>query len=482
LIEGLNLNQVKVNECYPMKGRMQKISHDNSQGKDRSETESKLGVQTYIGITENNFTTIDGNDYDLLELILAPTNLNAAYKQVKSNKGSGGVDGMGVDEIVDYLIHHKEALLTSIANGKYKPNPVRRVEIPKEGGKKRQLGIPTVVDRVIQQAIAQILSPIYEPLFSNSSYGFRPKRSAHDALKQCQEYISNGYKYSVDMDLEKYFDTVSHSKLIEVLSRTIKDGRVISLIHRYMNAGVIEKGKFVETKIGVPQGGPLSPLLSNIMLNELDKELERRGHKFVRYADDCMILCKSKRAAQRTLDHIIPFIEGKLYLKVNKEKTIVAHVKDIKFLGYSFYIYSGIGVLRVHPKSITKMKENIKILTCRSNGWGTERRNLALRQYITGWVNYFKLANMKSLLTDVDGWYRRRLRMVIWKQWKRIKTRFQNLMKLGISQFQSMMFSNTRKGYWHTAKSPILSTSITNESLHKAGYTFFSTYYFSVRG
>jgi len=465
-----------------MKGRMQKISHDNSQGKDRSETESKLGVQTYIGITENNFTTIEGNDYDLLELILAPTNLNTAYKQVKSNKGSGGVDGMGVDEIVDYLIHHKETLLTSIANGKYKPNPVRRVEIPKEGGKKRQLGIPTVVDRVIQQAIAQILSPIYEPLFSNSSYGFRPKRGAHDGLKQCQEYISNGYKYTVDMDLEKYFDTVSHSKLIEVLSRTIKDGRVISLIHRYMNAGVIDKGKFVETKIGVPQGGPLSPLLSNIMLNELDKELEHRGHKFVRYADDCMILCKSKRAAQRTLDHIIPFIEGKLYLKVNKEKTVVAHVKDVKFLGYGFYIYNGKGLLRVHPKSITKMGEKVKLLTCRSNGWGNERRKLALRQYITGWVNYFKLANMKSLLFETDKWYRRRLRMVIWKQWKLIKTRFQNLMKLGISKFLAMMFSNTRKGYWRTAKSPILSTSITNESLHKAGYTFFSTYYFSVRG
>lgn len=465
-----------------MKGRMQKISHDNSQGKDRSETESKLGVQTYIGITENNFTTIDGNAYDLLELILAPTNLNTAYKQVKSNKGSGGVDGMGVDEIVDYLIHHKETVLTSIVNGKYKPNPVRRVEIPKEGGKKRQLGIPTVVDRVIQQAIAQIISPIYEPLFSNSSYGFRPKRGAHDALKQCQEYISNGYKYTVDMDLEKYFDTVSHSKLIEVLSRTIKDGRVISLIHRYMNAGVIEKGKFVETKIGVPQGGPLSPLLSNIMLNELDKELERRGHKFVRYADDCMILCKSKRAAQRTLDHIIPFIEGKLYLKVNKEKTVVAHVKDVKFLGYGFYIFKGKGLLRVHPKSITKMREKVKLLTCRSNGWGNERRKLALRQYITGWVNYFKLANMKSLLIETDRWYRRRLRMVIWKQWKRIKTRFQNLMKLGVSKFQAMMFSNTRKGSWRSAKSPILSTSITNESLHKAGYTFFSTYYSSVRG
>ena len=460
---------------------MQKISQDTSHVADRSETESKLGGQTYMGITENYFTTIDGMDYGLLEMVLAPTNLNKAYLQVKSNKGSGGVDGMGVEELLDYLLQHKAELLTSIAIGKYKPNPVRRVEIPKEGGKKRQLGIPTVVDRVIQQAIAQILSPIYEPLFSNSSYGFRPKRSAHDALKQCQEYISNGYKYTVDMDLEKYFDTVCHSKLIEVLSRTIKDGRVISLIHRYMNAGVIEKGKFVETKIGVPQGGPLSPLLSNIMLNELDKEFERRGHKFVRYADDCMILCKSKRAAQRTLAHIIPFIEGELYLKVNKEKTVVAHVKDVKFLGYGFYINKGKGLLRVHPKSIIKMKEKIKLLTYRSNGWGNERRKVALRQYITGWVNYFKLANMKSLLMDVDGWYRRRLRMVIWKQWKRIKTRFQNLMKLGITGFKAMMFSNTRKGYWRTAKSPILSTSITNESLHNAGYTFFSTYYRSVR-
>jgi RNA-directed DNA polymerase len=471
---------VKENECYPMKGRMQKISHDNSQGKDRSETESKLGVQTYMGITENNFTTIEQADYGLLEMILSPTNLNKAYKQVKSKKGSGGVDGLGVEELLDYLRHHKDELLQSIIIGNYKPNPVRRVEIPKEGGKKRQLGIPTVLDRVIQQAIAQILSSIYEPLFSDNSYGFRPKRSAHDALKQCQEYISNGYKYAVDMDLEKYFDTVSHSKLIEVLFRTIKDGRVISLIHRYMNAGVIEKGKFVETRTGVPQGGNLSPLLSNIMLNELDKELEVRGHKFVRYADDCMILCKSKRAAQRTLAHIIPFIEGKLYLKVNKEKTVVAHVRDVKFLGHGFYVNKGEGRLRVHPKSIIKMKEKIKELTCRSNGLGDERRKVALRQYITGWVNYFKLANMKSLLIEIDEWYRRRLRMVIWKQWKRIKTRFQNLMKLGISRFKAMMFSNTRKGYWRIAKSPILQTSIDNESLQKAGCLFLSTYYRSV--
>jgi len=464
-----------------MKGRMQKISHDNSQGKDRSEIESKLGVQTYMGITENNFTNIEQADYGLLEMILSPINLNKAYKQVKSNKGSGGVDGLGVDELLGYLLEHKDELLTSIFIGKYKPNPVRRVEIPKEGGKKRQLGIPTVVDRVIQQAIAQILSPIYEPLFSNSSYGFRPKRSAHDALKQCQEYISNGYKYTVDMDLEKYFDTVCHSKLIEVLSKTIKDGRVISLIHRYMNAGVIENGTFVETMIGVPQGGPLSPLLSNIMLNELDKELEVRGHKYVRYADDCMILCKSKRAAQRTLAHIIPFIEGELYLKVNKEKTVVAHVKDVKFLGYGFYINKGKGLLRVHPKSITKMKEKVKLLTSRSNGWGNERRKVELRQYITGWVNYFKLADMKNLLIETDKWYRRRIRMVIWKQWKRIRTRFHNLIKLGLNRFQAHMFSNTRKGYWRTAKSPILSTTISNESLQQAGYIFFLTYYRSVR-
>jgi hypothetical protein len=233
--------------------------------------------------------------------------------------------------------------------------------------------------------------------------------------------------------------------------------------------------------IGVPQGGPLSPLLSNIMLNELDKELERRGHKFVRYADDCMILCKSKRAAQRTLAHIIPFIEGKLYLKVNKEKTVVAHVKDVKFLGFGFYINKGKGLLRVHPKSNAKMKEKVKLLTCRSNGWGNERRKEALRQYITGWVNYFKLANMKSLLIEIDKWYRRRLRMVIWKQWKLVRTRFTNLMKLGLSRVQSMMFSNTRKGYWRIAKSPILQTSIDNESLQKAGYLFFSTYYHSIR-
>ena len=463
-----------------MKGRKQQISQDTLQMADRSETESKFGGQTFIWITENNITNIEQSEYGLLEMILSPMNLNRAYKRVRSNKGSGGVDGLGVENLLSYLQQNKDELITSILKGNYKPNPVRRVEIPKEEGKKRPLGIPTVVDRVIQQAIAQILSPIYEPLFSAYSYGFRPRQSTHHALKQCQKYISEGYKYAVDMDLEKYFDTVNHNKLIEVLSRTIKDGRVVSLIHKYLNAGVVEKGEFVETELGVPQGGPLSPLLSNIMLNELDKELESRGHKYVRYADDCMILCKSKRAAQRTLAHIIPFIEKKLFLKVNKEKTVIAHVKSVKFLGYGFYINKSKGRLRVHPKSIAKMKEKLKQLTSRSNGWGNEKRKVALRLYIIGWVNYFKLADMKQLLIEIDSWYRRRLRLVIWKQWKRVKTRFRNLMKLGISRHQSRLFSNTRKSYWRTSKSPILQTSISNVLLEKAGYLFFSTYYCSI--
>lgn len=463
-----------------MKGRKQKISQDTLPIKDRTESDNKIGGQTFMWITENNFTNNEQR-FGMLEMILSPININKAYKKVKSNKGSGGVDGLSVEDLLLYLLEHKENIVKSIIQGKYRPNPVRRVEIPKELNKTRSLGIPTVVDRVIQQAIAQILSPIYEPLFSPYSYGFRPKRSAHDALKQCQKYISEGYIYCVDMDLEKFFDKVSHSKLIEVLSRTIKDGRVISLIHKYLNAGVVEKGVFAKTEIGVPQGGPLSPLLSNVMLNELDKELENRGHKFVRYADDCMIFCKSERAAQRTLESLVTFIENKLFLKVNAQKTVVAHIKEVKFLGYSFYISKGKVLLKVHPKSIAKMKEKIKTLTSRSNGWDGAKRKVALRQYITGWVNYFKLAEMKWLLRDIDGWYRRRLRMVIWKQWKRVRTRYKNLIKLGVVHFQAHRCSNTRKSYWRTANNKIIAFSVTSASLQKAGYLFFLTYYLSVR-
>jgi len=348
------------------------------------------------------------------------------------------------------------------------------VEIPKDNGKKRLLGIPTVVDRFIQQSITQVLSPMFENQFSETSYGFRPRRGAHGALRKCQTYIDDGYKYAIDMDLERFFDTVNQSKLVEVLSRTIKDGRVISLIHKYLMSGVIVRNKFEEAEVGVPQGGPLSPLLSNIMLNELDKELEGRGHRFVPYADDCVIFCKSKRSAERTLSNIVPFIERKLFLKVNREKTVVAYVRNIKFLGYSFYVFKGKCRLRAHPESLAKMKETLRFLTSRSNGWGNDKRKEKLKQFITGWVNYFKLADVKKYLLRLDSWLRRRLRMVIWKQWKRVRTRLRNLIKLGIPKAKAYMFANTRKGYWRTAKSPILQTSIGSDSLARAGYTFLS--------
>jgi RNA-directed DNA polymerase len=467
-----------------MKGRKQKIFEPlkTSPRKDRTASEGYVEGQTFMWITENNLTT---NDYrlgsGLLEHILSPSNLNAAYKQVKSNKGAGGVDKMEVEFLKDYLVTNKDMLSKSILRGKYLPNPVRRVCIPKENGKQRQLGIPTVVDRVIQQSIAQKLTSIYERQFSDSSYGFRPKRSAHGALRKCQDYITQGYIYAVDIDLERFFDTVNHSKLIEVLSRTIKDGRVVSLIHKYLNAGVMNEDRYEETLEGVPQGGPLSPLLGNILLNELDWELEKRGHKFVRYADDMVILCKSQRSAERTMKSIVSYIEKKLFLKVNRDKSQVTTVRSIKFLGYSFYRYKGEGRLRLHPKSVERMKARIKQLTSRSNGWGNERRKEALGYFIKGWVQYFKLADMRKLLERTDAWYRRRLRMVIWKQWKRTKTKLANLIKLGINKYKAYEWANTRKGYWRIAKSFILSRTITDERLRKAGYVFLLDYYVAVR-
>ena len=322
-------------------------------------------MQTFIGITENNLTEVRFTQDDLLEQILPPHNLNKAYQQLVSNDGSGGVDGMETNELLPWLRLHKDELLSAIKQGKYRPNPVLRVEIPKDGGKTRQLGIPTVVDRFVQQSISQILTPIYEREFSDTSYGFRPKRGFHDALKQAQAYVTSGYKYAVDLDLEKFFDRVNHSRLIELLSRRIQDGRVVSLIHKYLHACVQTGNKFEDSFSGVPQGGPLSPLLSNVMLNELDKELERRGHPFVRYADDCLIFCKSRRAAERTKESTIRFIEEILFLQVNKEKTSVGYVRGMKFLGYSFYVKSGEYRLSVHPKNYTKLKTRLKELTGR---------------------------------------------------------------------------------------------------------------------
>ncbi|GHA25588.1 group II intron reverse transcriptase/maturase [Salinimicrobium marinum] len=460
---------------------MQKISKDTWLQKDRAEPESYAGGQTYMRIIENNLTDVTTLEDGLLEQILSPTNLNRAFKRVWSNKGKGGVDKMEVDALKAYLVENSTELLQSIRDGKHRPNPVRRVEIPKENGKKRLLGIPTVVDRVVQQAITQVLSPIYEQQFSPHSYGFRPGRNAHQALKKSRGYITGGYIYAVDMDLQQFFDTVSHSKLVEVLSRTIKDGRVISLIHKFFRAGVVTGNKFEETKLGVPQGGPLSPLLGNIMLHELDKELQRRGHRFIRYADDLLILCKSKRSAERTLRNIIPFIEDKLFLKVNKEKTNVSYISKIKFLGYTFYRYKGKGRLRAHSSSIQKMKQRLKELTSRSNGWGNARRKEALNQYVRGWMNYFKMADMKGLLRNLDYWYRRRLRMCIWKQWKRIRTKCKMLIKLGLNKSKAWQYANTRKSYWHTANSFILTKTITTQRFRKAGYPFLLDYYLKVR-
>ena len=436
-------------------------------------------VFDYSKITEKSGVITDYWTDNLLDLILRKENLNKAYKQVKANKGSGGIDGMQVDEILPYLRENQETLIQKIRDGRYKPNPVRRVEIPKETkGEFRKLGVPTVVDRVIQQAITQELTPIYEEQFTENSYGFRPNRGAHDALRQCQRNVNDGYIYVVNMDLEKFFDTVSQSKLIEVLSRTIKDGRVISLIHKYLNAGVIANGMFERTEIGMPQGGPLSPMLSNIMLNELDKELERRGHKFVRYADDCMIFCKSRKSAERTLENIIPFIERKLFLKVNRKKTEVLHISKVKYLGYSFYRYKGKCRFRVHPKSVTKMRNKIRELTNRNNGMSNTKREEKYQQFVRGWVNYFKLADMKKFLRETDEWARRRIRAVYWKQWKKVKTKYRMLKALGLEHWRAKELACSRKGCLRMAQ--VINQIFSKKIIARLGYTSMLDYYLVV--
>lgn len=413
----------------------------------------------------------DENMYDgnLLEKILDRHNMNEAYRRVKKNKGSHGVDKLTVDELLPYLRERGAELRQKLLEGKYSPQPVRRVEIPKDGGKKRQLGIPTVVDRVVQQAIAQVLSPIFEKTFSDNSCGFRPNRSCHDALKKCKEYINAGYTYAVDIDLKSYFDTVNHDKLIGLVYREVKDIRVISLIRKYLQAGVMENGVVLTTKDGVPQGGNLSPLLSNIMLNELDKELTKRGLYFVRYADDCNIYVRSRKAANRVMVSITRFIEYKLKLVVNVEKSTVDRPWKLKFLGYSFYNAKDGVRFRVHEKSVKKLKQKLKFLTGRSRIGNINAAYKRLKQVIVGWINYFKLADMKNILRELDGWLRRRIRMCYWKQWKKIITKFTNLRKLGASEQNAWKHANTRKSYWRTANSPILTTTITSQRLKRAG-------------
>ena len=414
----------------------------------------------------------DGKQYtnNLLEKILDSNNLRLAFKRVKANKGSHGVDGMKVDELPQYLKQNVGTLKESILEGTYRPKPVRRVEIPKPDGGIRLLGIPTVVDRMVQQAIAQILSPIFERTFSDNSYGFRPKRDAKQAIKRAKEYIEQGHKWVVDIDLAKYFDTVNHDKLTALVAREIKDKRVLKLIRLFLQSGVMINGIVVDTEEGCPQGGPLSPLLSNIMLTEFDKELEKRGHKFCRYADDCNIYVKSKKAGERVMGNVTEFLEGKLKLKVNRDKSAVDRPWRRKFLGFTFYqLYGKIGI-RVHQKSIIKFRNKIREITSRSSGKSMEFRIHKLRQCIIGWLNYFGIADMSKLTRELDEWTRRRVRLCFWKQWKKIKTKHDNLKKLGATEYKAWEFANTRKGYWRISNSPILNTTITNTYLEKLGY------------
>ena len=416
---------------------------------------------------------------ELLEKVLDDKNLFEAYKQVYKNKGVSGIDGVTVDELGYYMYLHKQEIKEQIRNRKYKPSPVRRVYIPKDNGDKRKLGIPTVVDRVIQQAIVQVLSPIYEQQFSETSYGFRPKRSCEMAIIKLLEYFNDGYTWIVDIDLQKFFDTVCHDKLISIIMKTIHDGELVSLIRKYLVSGVMENGIISPTKVGTPQGGNLSPLLSNIMLNELDKELEKRGLRFTRYADDCIIVVQSEKAANRVMESITKFIEKKLGLKVNAEKSKVARPNKIKYLGFGFY-YTKTGVIKPKPhlKSIQKFKRKLKQLTKRSWSISLDKRIIKLNQVIRGWINYFKIGDMKKNLINITSHLNRRLRCIIWKQWKTCKKRILALITLGADIGQAKAITFSRKSYWNT--SLFISIYITNKRLKKKGLVLPLDHYLKV--
>lgn len=443
--------------------------------KDNSESENKLA-----GHSHEKINSKENTKNELMEKILHRNNLNEAFKRVKSNKGSAGIDGISTEKLLDHLKENKDKILGQIRARKYKPKPVKRVQIPKSNGKKRNLGIPTTTDRVIQQAIAQILSPIYEKKFSENSYGFRPNRSAHDALRRIKEIAEEGYNWVVDLDLEKYFDTVNQSKLIQILSEEIKDGDVISLIHKYLKSGIMIDGIKVKSDKGVPQGGPLSPLLANIYLNEADQELEKWGYKFVRYADDMLIFARNRKAAERYYKRVKKLLEGKLKLKVNEEKTSIRKLSQTKYLGYGFYHNNGTQ-LKIHKESLKKLKAKLKAVTDRSNALGYRQRKIKINQIIRGWIQYFKLANMKNHLKNLDEWLRRRIRMCAWKGWKKVKTKFTNLVKLGIGKFQAWQWANTRRSYWRIAKSPVLNRALNNKRIAERGYISLVSYYNKVQ-
>jgi len=397
----------------------------------------------------------------LMERILSRGNLLTALKRVERNKGSHGIDGMPVKDLRRHIVDNWDEIVSALREGTYEPSPVRRVEIPKPSGGVRLLGIPTVLDRFIQQAIAQVLSPIFDPGFSNSSFGFRPNRRAHDAVRKAKGFIREGYRWVVDMDLEKFFDRVNHDKLMGILVKTLNDRILLKLIHKYLKAGVLINGVVMDKDEGTPQGGPLSPLLSNIILDSLDKELERRGHRFVRYADDFNIYVKTPKAGKRVMDSITRFIEKELKLKVNREKSAVDRPWKRKFLGFSFTMHKEPKV-RIAKDSIKRLRSKVKEITSRSKPYSMEQRIERLNRYLTGWCGYFALADTPTKFKNFDEWIRRRLRMCEWKQWKNPKTRIRKLIGLGVPAHKAYEWGNSRKKYWRIACSPILHKTLGN--------------------
>lgn len=415
----------------------------------------------------------------MLEEILDYRNIDKALARVISNKGAGGVDGMQTDELRDYLKHYWADLKSSILSGSYRPDPVRGIEIPKPSGGTRQLGIPTVIDRLIQQAIQQWLSPRYENQFSPNSYGFRPQHNAHQAVLQARSYIEEGGSWIIELDLEKFFDRVDHDRLMNRLSCQIKDGRTLDLIRRYLNSGILVGGVISPRQEGTPQGSPLSPLLSNIVLHELDMELHKRGHKFVRYADDCSIYLNSNKSAQRVLESVTFYIEKRLKLKVNGAKTKISRPTSSVLLGFSFYRdFKGKYRMRIPLSSEQRIKAKIRELTGRSSAMTEKDRISRLESIIRGWVNYFRIADGKKLMQKLDSKVYERLRICAWKQWKTIKGRWRHLTKLGISKRQAWRWSNTSLGYCRTAHSPILCSTLTGEYFRKQGYVGFHQHYY----
>lgn len=419
---------------------------------------------------------------ELMSAIIEPNNMHLAYRRVTRNKGSAGVDGMHVEQLKAYLQQHWPTLKQQLVDGTYQPQPVRKVEIPKPGGGKRMLGIPTVIDRLIQQAIHQVLSSRYDPHFSPHSYGFRPKRSAAQAVKQARHYIQQGGRWVVDMDLEKFFDRVNHDILMSRLARKIKDKTLLILIRRYLQSGIMTGGVVSARTEGTPQGGPLSPLLSNILLDELDQELTRRGHSFCRYADDCNIYVKSRKAGERVLTSITTFLEQRLKLKVNREKSAVDRPWKRTFLGYTVCHRKTNPRLKPAMKSVQKFKGNIKAVMRSARGWSIRRTVQVLAPKIRGWLNYFRYAEVKKVFEELDGWIRRHLRKILWRQWKRPYTRAKMLMRLGLDEKRAWLSATNGRGAWWNAGASHLNQALPKKLFDELGLVSLMDSYHQLKG